>query len=60
MCVLFVEFHGASSQVLMVDLHKLALEGDTEGVRKFVTKSSSKVDKKNRDGQTALHCCAKG
>lgn len=44
----------------MVDLHKLALDGNVEGVRKYLQKSSSKVGKANRDGQTALHCCAEG
>lgn len=44
----------------MVNLHDLASKGDVEGVRKFLQKSASKVDKTNRDKQTALHCAAKG
>lgn len=44
----------------MGNTHDLASKGDVEGIRKFLQKSASKVDKKNRDGQTALHCAAKG
>lgn len=44
----------------MVDLHNLASKGDVEGVRKFLRSHAAKVNKTNRDGQTALHCCAKG
>lgn len=44
----------------MGNAHELASKGDVEGVRKFLQKSASKVDKKNRAGETALHCAAKG
>lgn len=45
---------------LMANLHDLARKGDVEGVRKFLKRSAAKVNNTNRDGQTALHLCAKG
>lgn len=45
---------------LMTSLHKLASKGDVEGVRKFLKKSAAKVNSTDSDGQTALHCGAKG
>lgn len=44
----------------MVDLHELASKGKVEEVRKFLGRHAAKVNKTNRDGQTALHLAAKG
>lgn len=50
-----VKLHG-----LMADLHKLASKGDVDGVRAFLKRSAAKVNSTDSDGQTALHCGAKG
>lgn len=41
-------------------LHDLAGKGNLEGVQKFLRSSAAKINKTNRDGQTALHLAARG
>lgn len=49
-----------TSYKMFANLHDLAGKGNLEGVQKFLRTSAAKVNKTNRDGQTALHLAARG